>query len=74
MPKSESFKILRMEFFSSYSQTVGPYQTTPAYLDIPRLSQQDAGVYICVGKSSAGVTERRVRIDILPERGDNPGK
>lgn len=53
---------------------MGPYQTTPAYHDIPRLSQQDAGVYICVGKSSAGVAERRVRVDILPERGDNPGK
>ncbi|KAL1514177.1 hypothetical protein ABEB36_003476 [Hypothenemus hampei] len=45
----------------------------PAYLEFTRLRPEDAGIYVCIGRNVAGVNEKRVQLDILPERGDNPG-
>ncbi|XP_060518138.1 basement membrane-specific heparan sulfate proteoglycan core protein isoform X3 [Cylas formicarius] len=43
-----------------------------AVQEFTRLTTQDAGVYVCVGESGAGINEKRVLVDIYPERGDNP--
>ncbi|XP_050308675.1 basement membrane-specific heparan sulfate proteoglycan core protein isoform X33 [Anthonomus grandis grandis] len=45
----------------------------PAFLEFTRLTPEDAGVYVCIGQNDAGTEEKRVQVDVLPERGDNPG-
>uniref|UniRef100_A0AAR5PFS0 Basement membrane-specific heparan sulfate proteoglycan core protein n=1 Tax=Dendroctonus ponderosae TaxID=77166 RepID=A0AAR5PFS0_DENPD len=57
-----------------YSSARGQGQLSPAYLEFTSLRPEDAGIYVCIGQNEAGVAERRVRVDILPERGDNPGR
>ncbi|XP_076269824.1 terribly reduced optic lobes isoform X47 [Rhynchophorus ferrugineus] len=44
-----------------------------AFYEVEKLSSNDAGEYICYGENSAGRAESRVLVNILPERGDNPG-
>ncbi|XP_066260113.1 basement membrane-specific heparan sulfate proteoglycan core protein isoform X1 [Euwallacea similis] len=51
----------------------GPGTSDSAFMEFTHLRPDDAGVYVCIGRNEAGVVERRVQLDILPERGDNPG-
>ncbi|KRF94157.1 uncharacterized protein Dmoj_GI15893, isoform J [Drosophila mojavensis] len=41
-----------------------------AYLNINRVTQADAKVYVCKATNEAGSDERAVRIDVKPKRGD----
>lgn len=51
-----------------YQPSVGPI----AYLDIYRVTRNDAKSYKCVATNEAGTDERYITVDVSPRRGDAP--
>lgn len=47
-------------------------QFNQAYLEIYRVTQQDAKTYKCVASNEAGMDERYVTVEVRPRRGDAP--
>ncbi|XP_030745032.1 basement membrane-specific heparan sulfate proteoglycan core protein isoform X3 [Sitophilus oryzae] len=45
-----------------------------AVQEFSRIRLEDSGTYICAGVNDAGRSETRVQLNVLPERGDNPGR